>query len=123
MKTCRHCNQQFELSAFPRVKNGRGVLYTRNICKTCWNARHKVWMQDARTAEPRMHRISTVDSQRPCDACYRLERCKTEAFECAAFQQWVSEGQFTPAFVGMRERVVAPALSLALSAAEAGVEV
>lgn len=121
MKTCTHCNGRFDESNFPRVKNGRGVLYTRNICKPCWNSRNRAWREEVKENQSQRIVIS-ITSNRPCDGCYRLERCKTEAFECVAFEQWVTEGQFTPAFVGMRERVVAPVLIPSTSLRGTGVE-
>lgn len=118
MKTCNRCRVQKELDAFPHCYDKRGYTYYRGICKVCVNRRNRVARADK---DDRDIAIDTV-SRRPCDTCYRIDLCKTEAFECAAFEQWVTEGQFTPAFVGMRERVAAPVLIPSTSLRGTGAE-
>lgn len=97
--TCTQCGDTKPQSAFPKVvdkRKGYNYVYYRGRCKDCVNKRYRA----QRAGED-------ITGRRPCDTCYRIEQCKSEAYMCLAFEQWVEEAQFTKAFVGMREAIAA----------------
>ena len=103
MKTCTKCRKRLPLEAFQTTTNGNGILFTRATCKVCMATRKREWLA-AKAAGTYVKAGATPEGPRPCDNCYRLDRCSKELFECASFVQWTDTGTYTPAFMGMGAR-------------------
>lgn len=96
LKTCQQCSRTMDEEAFPLCPDKRGYNYRRGTCKRCINDRNK-----ARRAGAIYLVRLTTEKPRPCDSCYRLNKCANDHFICAAFSQWTDYGQYIPAHIGM----------------------